>query len=98
MLALVVPCSPPSLSSSESGIRIAAFTAAFYSSSPTARRLHSSSPTAWRGSPSSLASCVERIEGRKRIEERGVSAVRTEKKSVIGFTKPVVPVINTQIK
>ncbi|CAL1393358.1 unnamed protein product [Linum trigynum] len=90
MLALVVPCSPPSLSSSESGIRIAAF---------TARRLHSSSPTAWRGSPSSLlASCVERIEGRKRIEERGVSAVRTEKKSVIGFTKPVVPVINTQIK
>ncbi|CAL1380016.1 unnamed protein product [Linum trigynum] len=71
MLALVVPCSPPSLSSSESGIRIAAFTAAFYLSSPTARRLHSSSPTAWRGSPSSLlASCVERIEG------RGVSAVR----------------------
>ncbi|CAL1354171.1 unnamed protein product [Linum trigynum] len=100
MLALVVPCSPPSLSSSESGsppslsssesgIRIAAIdkllllvvTHCSPSSlvvthcSPSSLVVTHCSPSSL--SPSSLlASCVERIEGRKRIEGRRVSTVR----------------------
>ncbi|CAL1388342.1 unnamed protein product [Linum trigynum] len=85
MLALVVPCSPPSLSSSESGsppslsssesgIRIAAIDKLLL------LVVTHCSPSSL--SPSSLlASCVERIEGRKRIEGRRVSAVRRGEKN-----------------
>ncbi|CAL1379332.1 unnamed protein product [Linum trigynum] len=79
MLALVVPCSPsslwssesgspPSLSSSESGIRIAAIDKLLLlvvtHCSPSSLVVTQCSPSSL--SPSSLlASCVERIEGRK---------------------------------
>ncbi|CAL1401378.1 unnamed protein product [Linum trigynum] len=101
MLALVVPCSPPSLSSSESGsppslsssesgsppslsssesgIRIAAIDKLLLlvvtHCSPSSLVVTHCSPSSLPPS-SLLASCVERIEGRKRIEGRRVSAVR----------------------
>ncbi|CAL1413338.1 unnamed protein product [Linum trigynum] len=95
MLALVVPCSAPSLSSSESGslpslsssksgILIAAIDKLLLlvvtHCSPSSLIVTHCSPSSL--SPSSLlASCMERIEGRKRIEGRRVSAVRRGEKN-----------------
>ncbi|CAL1412849.1 unnamed protein product [Linum trigynum] len=107
MLALVVPCSPPSLwssesgsppslSSSESGIRIAAIDKLLLlvvtHCSPSSLVVTHCSPSSL--SPSSLlASCVERIEGRKGFGGEKEVRKRIEgRRIVIGFRQPVVPV------